>query len=63
MQEEYTGNTVEPLWASVSRLKKFLLVKSYLVYMGFQNFFLFWVAGIILKGWGAELETDPVIGN
>ena len=31
--------------------------------MGFQKFFLFWVAGIILKVWKAELETDPVKGN
>ena len=31
--------------------------------MGFQKFFLFWVAGIFLKGWEAELETGVVIGN
>ena len=27
--------------------------------MGFQKFFLIWVAGTILEGWDAELETDP----
>ena len=29
--------------------------------MGFKKFFLFWAAGIILKGWDAELETDVLI--
>jgi len=50
--------------ASVSRLYNFLLIRLFPVsLMGFQKFFLFWVAGIILKGWEEESETDPVIGN
>ena len=50
--------------ASISRLNNFLLIRLFQVsLMGFQKFFLFWVAGIILKGWEAELEMDPVIGN
>ena len=50
--------------ASVSRLNNFLLIRLFLVsLMGFQKFFLFWVGGIILKGWEAELETALVIGN
>ena len=31
--------------------------------IGFQKFFLFWIGGIILEGWEAELATAPVIGN
>ena len=50
--------------ASVSRLNNFLLIRLFPVSpVEFQKFFLFWVAGIILKGLEAELETDPVIGN
>ena len=50
--------------ASVSRLNNFLLIRLFPVSLaGFQKFFLFWVAGIILKGWVAELETGVVIGN
>ena len=50
--------------ASVSRLNNFLLIRLFPVSLvGFQKFFLFWVAGIILKGWEAELETAVVIGN
>ena len=50
--------------ASVSRLNNFLLIRLFLVsLMGFQKFFLFWVGGIILKGWEAELATALVIGN
>ena len=30
--------------------------------MGFWKFFLFWVGGIILEGWEAELATGVVIG-
>ena len=29
--------------------------------VGFQKFFLFWVAGTILEGWTAELETASFI--
>ena len=50
--------------ASVSRLNNFLLIRLFPVSLvGFQKFFLFWVAGIILKTWEAELETGVVIGN
>ena len=50
--------------ASVSRLNNFLLIKLFPVSLvEFQKFFLFWVAGIILKTWEAELETGIVIGN
>ena len=50
--------------ASVSRLNNFLLIRLFPVSLvGFQKFFLFWVAGIILNCWEAELEMDPVIGN
>ena len=50
--------------ASVSRLNNFLLIRLFPVSLvGFQKFFLFWVAGIILKGWEGELEMDPVLGN
>ena len=31
--------------------------------VGFKKFFLFWVVGIILEGWEAELATDLVIGS
>ena len=31
--------------------------------MGFQKLFLFWIAGIIFKGWEAELEMGVVIGK
>ena len=50
--------------ASVSRLNNFLLIRIFPVsLMGFQKFFLFWIAGIILKGWKAELEMAVAIGN
>jgi len=50
--------------ASVSRLNNFLLIRLFPVSLvGFQKFFLFWVAGIILKVWKAELEADPVMGD
>ena len=50
--------------ASISRLNNFLLIRLFPVsLMIFQKFFLFWVAGIILKGWEAELEMGAVIGN
>ena len=49
--------------ASVSRLNNFLLIRLFPVsLMGFQKFFLFWVGGIILEGWKAELATAVVIG-
>ena len=49
--------------ASVSRLNFFLLIRIFPVsLMGFQKFLLFWIAGIILKCWEAELETAVVIG-
>ena len=48
--------------ASISRLNNFLLIRLFPVSLvGFQKFFLFWVAGIILKGWEAELETGVVL--
>ena len=50
--------------ASVSRLNNFLLIRMFPgSLMGFQKFFLFWVGGIIVKGWDAELATALVIGN
>ena len=50
--------------ASVSRLNNFLLIRLFPVpLVGFQKFFLIWVAGIILKGLEAELEMGVVIGN
>ena len=50
--------------ASVSRLSNFLLIRLFPVsLMGFQKFFLFWIDGVILKGWKAELKTAVVIGN
>ena len=59
-----TERTLTGPSASVSRLNNFLLIRLFLVsLMGFQKFFLFWVGGIILKGWEAELATALVIGN
>ena len=50
--------------ASVSRLNNFLLIRIFPVFLvGFQKFLLFWIAGIILKGWEAELETGVVKGK
>ena len=56
--------TLAGLSASVSRLNNFLLIRLFPVSLaGFQKFSLFWIAGIILKDWEAELETGIVIGN
>ena len=50
--------------ASVSRLNNFLLFRLFPAsFVGFQKFFSFWGAGIILKGWEAEFEMGVVIGN
>ena len=55
--------TLEGPSASVSRLNNFLLIRLFPVSLvGFHKFFLFWVGGIILKGWEAELATALVIG-
>ena len=56
--------TLAGLSASVSRLNNFILIRLFpFSLVGFQKFFLFWIAGIILKTWEAELETGVVIGN
>ena len=72
MPEKYIATLWTPaeLWhwsaplVSVTRMDNFILIELFPVsLMGYQKFFLFWVAGIILKGWEAELETAVVIGN
>ena len=44
-------------------MKFFLLIGLFQVSLvGFQQFFLFWVAGIILKAWDVELEPAISFG-
>ena len=40
-----------------------IILNLHVSLVGFSKFFLFWVGGIILEGWEAELAMDPVIGN
>ena len=45
-------------FVSATRVDNFLLIELFQVSLvGFQKFFLFWVAGMILEAWDVELES------